>query len=198
MAKEQFALLAVNETDNWDQSILDKHGFEAAFGVYLIRLGEATHCCSLTASTWAEFYENAFIYDHEDAAADKAAEDLAHENGGEFGRYLTYVDPDQKSRYLGAAITVEVDADEFEGGKKSDAYHEAIWTEAREAAATGAISEPAILWSEEYYAQQEEYAAKRRAENRRPLARPILPLFFAAAQRDGFATYEGAIEHGWL
>jgi hypothetical protein len=208
MAKEKFAIMYRHDTAKWDGTIIADNHFAAAFGVYLIRVGEATHCCSLTASTWAEFLKNAFVYaGTDDDAAHAALDDgeLEQEGSREGDCYLDYVDiKTMDPRFIAETFTVEVGARKYKGGRRSEAYHDAIWEAAREAAAelgqNGGWEAP-ILYTNTYYEWQAELAAKRRAENRPVLAGGLrgeaLPLFAVAAKEQGIDTYEKAREIGW-
>ena len=44
---EKFYIIAKNETEYWDAETLAKHNLEAAFGIYAVRVGEATFCCEI-------------------------------------------------------------------------------------------------------------------------------------------------------
>jgi hypothetical protein len=201
MATEHFRILAVLETDNWDQTIIETNQFEAAFGFYLIREGERTHCCSLSASSGAEWLQNAFVYAPDNHVADAAVQDgeLEHEGGNDFS-YFPYVDfKTRDKRFFGDRITLTVNSREY-GGLKSDAYHDAIWQAAREeATSNGGSYEPRILGHITYREWEAEQTAKRHAENVKPLAgRDQLPLFVAQAKRDGIDTYDAARNAGLI
>lgn len=63
MPSPRFFLLAVDETLHWGPATLARYQIIAAFGVYAIRHGEATHVCSLTPSSYAYPVSNEFIHE---------------------------------------------------------------------------------------------------------------------------------------
>lgn len=56
-----FRTYANDETEHWSLEGTPLDGVPV-FGLYLIREGEATYCCSLTPSSWAVSIENVFCY----------------------------------------------------------------------------------------------------------------------------------------
>jgi hypothetical protein len=56
MHKFKFRIVAFDETENWDSL---PEGAKV-WGIYLFCEGEATHCCSLTPSSWCLFLQNIF------------------------------------------------------------------------------------------------------------------------------------------
>ncbi|HTE40305.1 MAG TPA: hypothetical protein VK629_05730, partial [Steroidobacteraceae bacterium] len=81
MAVEKFSVIAIEETSYWAEGLLESKGIEAAFGMYLIRHGEATHICSFTPNSWCEWIHNEFAYDGDDEAAHDWAGEAMHEGG---------------------------------------------------------------------------------------------------------------------
>lgn len=200
MAVEKFSIIAVEETSYWAEGLLEDNEIEAAFGIYLIRNGERTHICSFTPSSWCVWLTNEFAYDGDNEAAHEWAGEAMHE-GGE-SDYFGFMDPDTMDpRFIANSFTVEVPDDLTPEGRETEAYHDAIWEAAREAAheldCNGGLF-PDIANLRTYREYQAELAAKRRAENRKPLARPMLDLFWAAAEHMGIKTYEDAQAIGWL
>jgi len=216
MAIEKFRVVAIDETHNWDADTLAKYHIAAAFGVYAIREGEATHCCSFQADSWAIALENVFIFDFDldpslrSKVIDENIELCNGRDGDQYlladirslpvnagltdegldDCYLSFIDPaTYDSRFLSAPVNLGLDAREYKGGLKGDAYHEAIWEDAREYfSGNGFPCIPVLEYDgiayREYLAEQ---AAKRRAENIAPLpfsvnANDSLPLFAAAAK----------------
>lgn len=202
MAKETFSVIALEETHHWAEGLLEENGIEAAFGIYLIRHGERTHICSFTPNSWCEWLQNEFAYDADNEDAHEWAGENDRENGGEYGGYFELMDPETMDpRFVALTFTVEVEDDLTPEGRETEAYHDAIWEAARELAHEADCNGnlfPDIANLPTYLKYQAELAAKRRAENRKPLASPILDLFWVAAQRTGITTYEDAIAIGWL
>lgn len=67
-----FRVFASDETEHWNLAGTPLAGARC-FGLYLIREGERTYCCSLTPSSWAEALQNVFAYpDDSDAPRDPA------------------------------------------------------------------------------------------------------------------------------
>lgn len=60
-----FRTYAVDETAHWSLEGTPLAGVPV-FGLYLIKEGEATYCCSLTPSSWAVNLENVFCYPDQD------------------------------------------------------------------------------------------------------------------------------------
>jgi len=180
---ESFYVIAREESEYWNPAVFEEHGIRAAFGLYLIRAGEATHCCSLTPSSWVEWVGNRFIL-ADDAPRDSWGEwtgqDLENESGGETGQYLDYLDPGKMDARFVAEL-VEIAPGEVEAATDGpDALRAALWDAAREAFNENP-DEPGILDAETFDRWQEEQAEARRAENRPPLDRRAqLPLFAAA------------------
>lgn len=224
MAVERFRVIAIDETHNWDEAVLAERHIAVAFGLYLIREGERTHCCSLSASSWAVALSNQFIFDfdldpakraevidahlheHQDGAAicvdplealRSAPYDAGLEHEGLDDCYLDYVEvASYDRRFITERVSFKVDSRQY-GGTKSEAYHDAVWDEAREYF-QGNAHEPGILNPGVYMAYMAEVEAKARAENRRVLAMPALPLFMVAAERMGVQTWDDARALGWL
>lgn len=121
-----FRAFAVDQTDSW---VLEKTPLEGvpAFGVYVICEGEATHLCSLDASTRADFLYNAFLYPTEDEAAHEEAGDLMHEDGGEGTTYFGYVDCKRSSDYVSTPLRVTVDTRDLDYSPHDYAASVAAW-----------------------------------------------------------------------
>jgi hypothetical protein len=196
MAVEIFRVVAIDETHCWDADLLAKHHIAVAFGVYAIREGEATHCCSMSADSWAMHIENAFIFDFDLdpslrgkvideypylSQGDYVLEDIRRlpgneglENEGLEDCYFSYIDPKTYDRrFLSAPVKLGVDARPFRkhGGLKSREYADAVWEDAREYfSGNGYPCIPVLEYDgiayREYLA---DLSAKHRAENRAPL-----------------------------
>lgn len=188
----RFWTIAKDETHNWDSETLAEHGIRAAFGLYLICEGEATHLCELAASSRAEWVQNAFLTDDGEPLAD-AAQELEYESGGDSTSYFKFVDPEKHdSRFIAGPI--EIDSDDLNPCEEyGETERDSAWEAARESW-QASPDHPAITWDSTFDAWQEEQAAKRRAENRPPCIGPEpLPLFMAAALplRDAIAARHG-------
>jgi hypothetical protein len=200
--KEKFRVVAVDETENWDADLLAQYHIEVAFTLYAIREGEATHCCSMQADSWAIALENVFLFDFDldpslraavidkhpelcgdavfivdplEQIRDKPGNDgLTHEALEDC--YLSYVDPDKyPRRYISDSQVFTIRAGDYKGGSKGEEYHEAVWDMAREDFQSNGTPNIPILTEREYLAEMAETAARRRAENL-----PILPLSYRA------------------
>ena len=194
--KEHFRVIAIDETDNWDEATLAGYHIAKAFGLYVIREGEGTHCASVTVDSFAMALSNEFIFDFDldpslrakvidenifleadrasfgetvlDALRSKPSDvGLTHE--GLDDCYISYVDVKKHDpRFLSERVTFTHKAGDYKGGSKGTEYHDAIWDEAREYF-SGNACEPDILYPPVYLAYQAEKTAKRRALNLRPL-----------------------------
>lgn len=89
-----FIVIARRETDYWDSEALLKANIREAFGLYLVLEGEATHICSLTPSSRAEWLENAFIPIDPDLEAD------LDETPDQTTDYIDFVNTDKLDRRL--------------------------------------------------------------------------------------------------
>ncbi len=182
MSTERFFILARHETENWNRDALAAAGIREAFGLYLIRGGEATYCASLSPESWAECLGNAFIWT-DDEARENYGGDLDHE--GADSMYLAFFDPAKVDSRFWSSFTVFEDGRKL-GGLHSESYRAAIWEAAREeAAANGGSLEPGILWGAAFDQWQDECTAKARATNDPPLNPwgDCLPLFTHAANQ---------------
>jgi hypothetical protein len=203
MAIEKFSIIALEETSYWADGLLEEHGIEGAFGLYLIRHGEATHICSFTPNSWCYWIRNEFVYDSDNEAAHEFADD--HQSEGGQSDYFGFMDPETMDpRFIAETFTVDVPDDLTPEGRETAEYHEAIWEQAQEAAHEFDCNG---LWAKitglyEYRQYQREQALKRQGENRPVLAQgyhaEFLPLFYAAADAMGVKTYEQATAIGWL
>jgi hypothetical protein len=108
-----FRLFAVDQTDFWNIPDTPLDG-APAFGTFIICEGEATHICSLTPSTRADFLENRFRYDYADEAAHAQAGDLMDESGGEWTSYFGFVDCKAARDYVSAPLRVTIDTREID------------------------------------------------------------------------------------
>jgi hypothetical protein len=202
MAIEKFSVIAIEESSNWAEGLLEENGIEGAFGYYLIRNGEATHICSFTPNSWCVFIKNEFVYDSDNEAAHEWAGDRQYE-GGE-SDYFGMMDPETMDpRFIAETFTIDVPDDLTPEGRETEAYHDEIWEQAeavaREFDCNGLWADINNLWTYRQY--QREQALKRQGENRPVLAASYegqLPLFWAAADRMGVKTYEAARAIGWL
>lgn len=150
-----FRLYAVDQTDSWNLEGTPLDG-APAFGVYFILEGEATHICSFEANSRADFLENQFLYDYDDEAAHKQANDLASESGGDWTSYFGFVDVKRSRDYVSERMRiviesrdVEINADEYAAAfahasrwetpqkahadARRDVCRDAAWEAAREA-----------------------------------------------------------------
>lgn len=180
MAKRKFIVVAINETHNWAEGLLESHGLEAAFGLYLVCTDERTHCCEITPSYRMDFLNNAFVYDTDDEAAHEAAGELAFEGGADTIYMHCHTVDGMDARFKTTPEVVELRRKDYDS---ADEWREAFWTEAREGQQSSP-DEPDILWSD-YHAWQDEQRAKRRAENR-----PVI-----GGARDG--TQLPLFTHAW-
>ncbi|HEU0197006.1 MAG TPA: hypothetical protein VFQ88_07280 [Nevskiaceae bacterium] len=100
-----FRAIAYDETRCWDPLVLPAE-CKKVFGVYFFRPGEATHCCSMSGSTWCEPIENVFCgLDPEHPFYDE------HQyTGMEEGIYVPFITPPERRRSMVSA-SVAFDAD---------------------------------------------------------------------------------------
>lgn len=103
MSQIPFFTVARDETQFWDPEFLASHQITKAYGIYLILNGEATHCCSLTPSSWAEFCENVFV-----SPNDEIHDELEEVYLGDSG-YQPFTPHDPLSPYHSALFHVEQD-----------------------------------------------------------------------------------------
>ena len=148
----EFFLLAINETEHWDQEYLAPYNVLAAFGIYLIKNGERTHCCSLTPSSWGVFIANEFILDDPDA---EQPDELfvSDDNSNYFG--FTPHNPDNPHH----SPIFKID-----GRFSSDR----AWREAEEDACANPQDIP-ILWRSNFQAHEAKLLAQARAALTLPL-----------------------------
>lgn len=161
----EFFLLAINETQNWDPDYLARFGTVAAFGIYLIKNGERTHCCSLTPSSWGVFIANEFIL--EDYDLDDFPEDDSSDDGS---NYFGFTPHNPLSPFHSPLFKID--------GRFSS---ERAWREAEEEARTNPDF-PLILTRSNFEAYEAQQLAKAHAENRAPCRSPMLPLFALPGQ----------------
>lgn len=204
----KFWTIAKDETHNWDAEVLARNGIRAAFGLYLIREGEATYCCEITPSSAAEFLGNRFVMEDADSEWDDP-EGLESNDGGCGG--VSYLQPmirpeTHDSRFIAGPIEVTAEDMEDRGEYWEGDPDRAAWEAARESWNANP-DEPGILWDATFDAWQAELSAKRRAENVPPLSgrgAGMLPLFYAAALKmlpNGEPTRESEAAMrrlGWL
>lgn len=126
-----FHLLAVPTTQHWNH--LPPNCTEV-YTIYLVRQGEATHLCSLTPSSQADFVEHQFIgLDPEHPFV----QDHAYQDD-ETSTYFDYLNFSEENRYLSEGFEVELDPRDFDGyeehheEEKREAVRDALWEEARE------------------------------------------------------------------
>lgn len=231
--KEKFRIIARDETHAWDQSVLDEFHITKAFCLYAIREGEATHCCSLTPSSWAVAIENVFIHDFDldpslraaiieenhclsqnwqgyetdvlESLRDRASDKLSYEAIDESSCYLDFVRDADNDPFVSGPVTFTFHTRDYKGGSKGTAYHDAIWQAAEEYFRQEGIPVVPILELDfntgiavNYLDYEAAEVAKRRAENKEPLAISDnqLPLFVAAARRLPEAMVVSA--RGWV
>lgn len=143
--KSNFFLFATNETAGWTG--LPANCTEA-FGVYLVREGEATHVCSMTPSSRADFMENVFVGLDYDVAADRAwIDEYGNADGGEATTYFGYIDRDLNLPRCSELREIEVDDAEFEHlpeAERADAARAALWEAARESFQSNAAGIPCL------------------------------------------------------
>lgn len=136
--KANFRTVAFDETKFWSDL---PEGCTKVYGLYLFKEGEATHCCSLTQSSWCEFLENVFIgLDGEHPFV----EEYRYDDGGEAGSYFSFIDPDKYGDHVSEPIEFENDRDDFDS---DDEAREDLWEQAREYVRGNAL-EPPCLWKE--------------------------------------------------
>lgn len=200
MAKEQFTIIAVEQTAYWADGLLEQHGITAAFCYYLIRNDEATHICSFTPNSWAVGITNDFVYDGDNESAHEWTGDNLYE--GVDSDYIGFVEMKYlDKRFIAESFEIEVPDDLDADGRETAAYHDEIWKQAEEAAhefnCNGLNAD--ICGPRTYAEWQAEQLAKRHAQNVKPLAgRNELPLFVAQAKREGIDTYDAAREAGLI
>lgn len=172
----KFYTIAREETSNWDAETLARNGIVAAFGLYLVKEGEATHLCEITPSSAVYWVGNRFITEDSEWQDD---EGLENENGGDSPwTYVRFVDVEKHdSRFIAGPIEA-TDEDLEDGDEFTDPFEVAaeLWGQNPD--------EPGILCDATYWAWRAEQTAKRRAENVPVLSHRgegVLPLFAAAA-----------------
>lgn len=154
--KAIFHLFAVPTTQHWNHLPGD---CTDVFTIYLVRQGEATHLCSLTPSTRADFIEHVFVgLDPEHPfVGDHAYQD------DELTTYFDYLDFNTRNHFLSAGFEVEIDPREFSDYEDHheesmrEAQNDALWEEAREYVQ---CNPPMILAVEKAQALAEENAEK--------------------------------------
>ena len=213
MKHERFHVVAIRETENYDAATLADMNVREAFGLYLIREGEATYACSLTPSSAARFIGNRFIIvDDADVieAEHWTVEDKRREaeTEGDIGawEYISYIDVAKfDSRFITHDETVKTKREVREWAadanipcKTDEEFHNALWECAWSTVEQGGPCEPDILDDDTFNAWEAEQAAKRRAEMRPVLDRDPLPLFAAAFNAMGLNSYQDARSIGWL
>lgn len=200
MAIERFRVVAVDETHCWDDTVLAKYHIGKAFGLYLIREGEATFCCSTQPSSWAVALGNEFIFDFDlDHSlrskvidefgevywkySDDPLEYIRHrpyDNGLETESledcYIDFVRVDSHDpRFITDAVDFDIDEDEHgsPGDRSLNSGDESYHCAAWEQAREyfqENAHHPGILAPDTYLAYETEQRAKRRAENLPPLS----------------------------
>ena len=134
----QFVLIAIDETKHWNlpnAPLLTKPGVKA-YGIYLVKLGEATHVCSLTPNSRADHIENVWVTDEEmDDAANTAfldaQDNYRYENSSESSTYIEYVTETNYEGRRSEPFEVEVDEDDVhDGGTVADLLWQAAIEEA--------------------------------------------------------------------
>jgi hypothetical protein len=134
--KRKFACVARDETYAWSD-LPAQCGI--VFGLYIFCVGEATHVCSMTPSSYVQFLENVFggiPGDH------PYADDHAYDNGGETGTYITFITDEHRAKHP----TLYTDPIEFEVDDEAneDDTRQALWDAAMEYF-RGNTPSPAIL-----------------------------------------------------
>ena len=161
----EFFLRAINETENWDQEYLAPYSVLAAFGIYLIKNGERTHCCSLTPSSWGVFIANEFVL--EDPDAEQPDELFVDDDNS---NYFTFTPHNPSNPHHSPLIRLD--------GRFSS---ERAWRQAEEEARTNPDF-PMILTRSNFLAHEAKLLSLRHAENRPPCRSPALPLFAVPGQ----------------
>lgn len=180
----RFWTVACDETEYWADGVLAEFAIRRAFGLYLICEGEATYCCSLSPSTWAEALRNVFVCDNDAETYDwsgrtglgRFIEDNEYE--GLESTYLPFIDPAKFDKRL-VAGPFEIERDEIDPDAEMDdeEFRRELWNEARERWNT-APDEPDVVGEACCTEWESDMADRRRAEMRPPLdARGQLPLF---------------------
>lgn len=126
--KAVFRVIAIDETEHWG-GLPDE--CTAVYGLYLFRVGEATHVCSLSPSTRLDFLYNAFVGIERD---DPFAEQYEYDNGGEATTYTAYLDPDKLPSNIRVSEGREFDdAGEHDEDEQDKARsNEWLWEQAAE------------------------------------------------------------------
>lgn len=152
MTDFHFRCFAVDETKNW--TLPEPLTGAPAFGLYLFCEGEATHVCSLTPASRADFLRNIFLTEFaaDPAAAEAFLQDggdgLEYENAGDASIYFAFIDPEnpRHAPYVTDRITVTLDADDYEDSDEGrEAMRNDAWEEAREEANANHRDPPVVF-----------------------------------------------------
>lgn len=134
MIRYDFAFIAQETTDFWnlpdDSTLRDCR----MFTISMFRIGEATHVCSLTPSTYVDDMSNAFINPDGSPLTDAQLDELDREGleyEGLDHSYIGYVNPDKidSNPYVGDTYWNEYDPDDFADRDEMDRE---AWNDARE------------------------------------------------------------------
>ncbi len=131
----KFAMIAQDHTSHWnlpeDSTLADCQ----IFTLSIFAVGEATYCCSLTPSSYADDVENAFYnrdgsYLTEEQISEQDRTGVQYE--GLDHTYIGYVDPDRvaDNPRIGDICEIEIDPDDHDGDR--EAMRNAAWEDARE------------------------------------------------------------------
>lgn len=147
MIRYDFAIIAQETTSFWNLPEESKVRDCRIFTLSLFRIGEATHVCSLTPSTYVQDMQNVFMNRDGSPLTDEQIAELDRE-GLEFEgldhSYIGYVNPDRVGTdpRIGDTYWNEYDPDDFEDREEMD---RAAWDDAREEmSANSGAYEPAL------------------------------------------------------
>lgn len=210
---EEFRLLAIDETADYEEFGGLPDGVAAVLCLYLIRPGERTHICSMTPNSYMvnmgvePIYAAGFHPDDEERddifnaleEGNTAPEGGSGKYRGDYYGFKVFETLDKRT--YGDAILVDLDDVDADPDENPEQWRDEIWKLAQEEAGMNQASyEPDMLDGEVYGAYLRD---KRDAGATGP--RPLdgwfhgraLPLFEAGAARTGMELPE-AKTAGWL
>jgi len=129
----KFFTLAIDSTKHWAE--LPEHATRA-FSLYLIMDGEATHCCSMTPSSWGAALPN--VFSCPESSADALNSFLNFSDGWEYegleDSYLPFICWNESRIDCSKLIEVSIDLDSAidESEPLPESVMDALWIEARD------------------------------------------------------------------
>lgn len=103
-----FYVVAMDETQYWGKL---PESCTKARGLYLVREGEATHVCSLTPSSRADFIENEFLgVDYDTPEGAEWIDEHQFDGGDEPSTYFAFID--FETTKLPHSRPIEIEADD--------------------------------------------------------------------------------------